>query len=270
MRKTPAVGSRDPVGSGLPASRVAPLIVGFVAMLLAAVFEAAAACVVWFETPAGFRVRDSWSETWIHGHAGVFIGGDPAGVLTVPAESWFRTWTWQYSFDEVAADGSAGLVRYTSTPLLVIFALVVGALVLQNCVRWAGPSTSPWWLRARLLIGLVAAGVVVGLAASAPTEPGFTAAWGPTVALVAGGVGAAGVLFARPWSAATRPVVVPEEGSGGPEPAPSPPDWYPDPAHRHELRYWDGTGWTSHVGDAGALSEDPQPLGAPSEDTAAP
>lgn len=35
------------------------------------------------------------------------------------------------------------------------------------------------------------------------------------------------------------------------------PDWYPDPFGRHQLRYWDGLAWTSHVADGGAAGEDP-------------
>ena len=37
----------------------------------------------------------------------------------------------------------------------------------------------------------------------------------------------------------------------------SPAGWRPDPAKRHELRYWDGTMWTSWVSDAGETSDDP-------------
>lgn len=33
--------------------------------------------------------------------------------------------------------------------------------------------------------------------------------------------------------------------------------WHPDPSGRHELRYWDGTAWTSHVFDNGVQSVDP-------------
>ncbi|KTS13321.1 DUF4041 domain-containing protein [Microbacterium testaceum] len=34
-------------------------------------------------------------------------------------------------------------------------------------------------------------------------------------------------------------------------------DWFPDPAHRHERRYWDGTRWTEHVFSAGVQGIDP-------------
>jgi Protein of unknown function (DUF2510) len=33
--------------------------------------------------------------------------------------------------------------------------------------------------------------------------------------------------------------------------------WLPDPRHRHEFRYWDGTTWTDHVSDAGLAGIDP-------------
>lgn len=32
--------------------------------------------------------------------------------------------------------------------------------------------------------------------------------------------------------------------------------WYPDPSGRHELRYWDGQGWTEHVASGGRQSVD--------------
>ena len=35
--------------------------------------------------------------------------------------------------------------------------------------------------------------------------------------------------------------------------------WFPDPARRHELRYWNGAQWTEHVSDRGAVSVDPLP-----------
>ena len=33
--------------------------------------------------------------------------------------------------------------------------------------------------------------------------------------------------------------------------------WYPDPTHRHEMRYWDGMAWTANVADQGQASTDP-------------
>lgn len=33
--------------------------------------------------------------------------------------------------------------------------------------------------------------------------------------------------------------------------------WYPDPTHRHEMRYWDGMAWTANVADQGQGSTDP-------------
>src|SRR5262249_23271183 len=35
--------------------------------------------------------------------------------------------------------------------------------------------------------------------------------------------------------------------------ATNPARWMPDPSGRHELRYWDGTAWTEHVSNSGAL-----------------
>jgi len=33
--------------------------------------------------------------------------------------------------------------------------------------------------------------------------------------------------------------------------------WHPDPAGRHELRYWDGSKWTDDVSDKGVTTKDP-------------
>jgi hypothetical protein len=35
-----------------------------------------------------------------------------------------------------------------------------------------------------------------------------------------------------------------------------PPQWCPDPSGRHELRYWDGVGWSEQVSDRGTPSTD--------------
>jgi len=39
--------------------------------------------------------------------------------------------------------------------------------------------------------------------------------------------------------------------------AAAPADWYPDPAGRFELRYWNGSAWTEHVSRNGQQSIDP-------------
>ncbi len=42
------------------------------------------------------------------------------------------------------------------------------------------------------------------------------------------------------------------------------PSWYPDPAGRYEVRYWDGAGWTEHVFGGGVQTLDPLPNAASS------
>jgi hypothetical protein len=37
----------------------------------------------------------------------------------------------------------------------------------------------------------------------------------------------------------------------------NPAAWYPDPARRHQFRYWDGERWTVNVADGGIASVDP-------------
>lgn len=44
---------------------------------------------------------------------------------------------------------------------------------------------------------------------------------------------------------------------GGEEGAIAGPSWHPDPSHRHEFRYWDGSRWTEYVSDGGKQSTDP-------------
>ena len=41
-----------------------------------------------------------------------------------------------------------------------------------------------------------------------------------------------------------------------PHAAPALTAWLPDPTGRNELRYFDGSGWTEHVANAGVISED--------------
>jgi hypothetical protein len=89
--------------------------------------------------------------------------------------------------------------------------------------------------------------------------------WIPVVgiALAAFGLTSAAGRTRRELAAARQGPPVPPRAAPAPAPAPplTAPGWYPDPAHRHQVRYWDGTAWTSHVGDAGAQSDDPVPIG---------
>ena len=59
---------------------------------------------------------------------------------------------------------------------------------------------------------------------------------------------------------APEPEPEPAPAAAAPEPAPvvtTPAGWYPDPAGRYELRYWDGTQWTEHVARQGQQFTDP-------------
>lgn len=61
-------------------------------------------------------------------------------------------------------------------------------------------------------------------------------------------LGPIGIIIAAVASPQDRSLPAP----GGPEAG-----WYPDPAHRHEMRYWDGYRWTDHVADQGVQGTDP-------------
>lgn len=65
---------------------------------------------------------------------------------------------------------------------------------------------------------------------------------------IAAAYGATAVAGPAPTSAPAVPAA--------PAPAP-PPGWHPDPAGRHDHRWWDGTTWTDHVSDAGTPGTDP-------------
>jgi hypothetical protein len=46
-------------------------------------------------------------------------------------------------------------------------------------------------------------------------------------------------------------------GAAVPPQATAPAGWLNDPTGRHQLRFWNGSNWTSSVADGGAQSEDP-------------
>ena len=54
-----------------------------------------------------------------------------------------------------------------------------------------------------------------------------------------------------------EPTVVRAVASASPQQPLPAAAWYADPTRRFELRYWDGTRWTEHVGRGGVVSKDP-------------
>jgi hypothetical protein len=56
--------------------------------------------------------------------------------------------------------------------------------------------------------------------------------------------------------AASAPIAPAPGPSVPPAPPGTPAGWQPDPAGRHEHRYWDGGRWTEHVSDGGTQSVD--------------
>lgn len=94
--------------------------------------------------------------------------------------------------------------------------------------------------------------IVVQQAAAAP-EPAPVAAVAATVQPVEElPVLDAVVVAEEPGPLAITPPAPP------PPPPPSvPAGWHPDPAGRHEVRYWNGYDWTEHVSNGGVQATDP-------------
>ena len=62
--------------------------------------------------------------------------------------------------------------------------------------------------------------------------------------LSAGQVGAGAPPLAQPMVSAAVAALAPAAA------------WHPDPTGRHQLRYWDGSAWTTHVSDNGVAATD--------------
>jgi len=166
--------------------------------------------------------------------SGMLIGAN-VGTGTMPAESMFHLWAWQYDYGPV-------ITTYGHAPSLVFVFALIGLIALggtmtpANAVRKAkGRAMATKWsypeerahlghdlsalgysglfksgFRIRLGIAAFSAVVLVGLGLLGPSEPGFTAGLGPTVVFVSAGVAVIGVLLARPWEVATRLTVAPD------------------------------------------------------------
>lgn len=61
-------------------------------------------------------------------------------------------------------------------------------------------------------------------------------------------------------------VLVRKNSAGAAANPPAPQGWFPDPERRHELRFWDGSTWTTHVSDSGVVTDE----GAPKPDLGPP
>ncbi|CAB5068302.1 unannotated protein [freshwater metagenome] len=79
---------------------------------------------------------------------------------------------------------------------------------------------------------------------AAVNAPTTSATWGATTATTSAST-----------PVVTSPVNTSVASSVGDAAAPA--NWYPDPAGRFELRYWNGSAWTEHVSRNGQQSIDP-------------
>lgn len=114
-------------------------------------------------------------------------------------------------------------------------------------------------------------GIVVELLAQATTKPVVPSTGKPTSASTSTSTSAfpaypqpAGTVVAHTVAPMAAPVKEAAPAYSGP---PMPPSdgtgksplfgWYADTTKRHEMRYWDGRGWSEHVSDSGVKSVDP-------------
>ena len=161
---------------------------------------------------------------------------------------------------------------FTGAPVLVFGGLLALIGVLVYAAKKRPPPA-----RYRVSPGLYITGVLVALGAflmlalnlfSILTPPAFVevsmglgllvSLAGVILAVVGIGQSAAKrseLATAAPtaWPPQAPAAAVPQPVAG----APQPPNWYPDPAGHHQMRFWDGTTWSSHVSDNGLQSEDP-------------
>ncbi len=77
--------------------------------------------------------------------------------------------------------------------------------------------------------------------------------WGPSTGAATDTSGGWGSGAAPAAAAAAAAPTSPAQPATPSVPA----GWYPDPAGRFELRYWDGSAWTEHVSRAGQQYTDP-------------
>ncbi len=161
---------------------------------------------------------------------------------------------------------------FTGAPVLVAGVL----LALVGVAVYAAKKRPPP-ARYRVSPGLYISGMLLGVVAflmvflnvySVLTPPDFVDV-SIGIGLILSTVGVFAAMVGIGQSAAKRSELraapaawTPPQAPAAPVPqpavgAPQPPNWYPDPAGRHQMRFWDGTTWSSHVSDNGIQSEDP-------------
>lgn len=174
-----------------------------------------------------------------------------------------------FIIDDMFGPGSK--VLFTGAPVLVFGALlaIIGIAVYATKKR-------PPPARYRVSPGLYFTGAFVAVwAAVMLALNAFSILTPPAFVEVSMGIGLAvsfagavlamvgiGQSAAKRSELAAAPAAWPPQApvTAQPQPvagAPQPPNWYPDPAGHHQMRFWDGTTWSSHVSDGGVQSEDP-------------
>jgi hypothetical protein len=143
---------------------------------------------------------------------------------------------------EDTADFLASRVGYLVTDSIDVAGLAVTLLMVMRIATAYGArvdETAPPLHAA--MSGLPGVPVAIGPAVGTP-------GWG-TAVTGAAAAGTAATVAAGTAATAAAPAVLP--------PVLPPAAWHPDPAGRHQLRWWDGTEWTEWVGDGGVMTEDP-------------
>ena len=148
-----------------------------------------------------------------------------AGLEINPAVPWWL-FTAKIFPAKMSIDGSAPIPAKWGTNLVPVT---------------PGPHTVKFWWLAYWFLPSNNAQLVVDVPAGQVVQLVYKPRW---LIFIAGVLQAIGV----------RGMVNPASGGGA---VAQPAGWHPDPSGRHEMRYWNGSGWTDDVSDAGVAAKDP-------------
>jgi hypothetical protein len=164
---------------------------------------------------------------------------------------------------------TALLAGYSRSEIVtsLVFAFLFAALGYRmsrrhRLVRGVTPWRLPSAVWALICFVLQPFGLIVEIFAQATTRPAIPP---PARVPTYPGPVARGAAFGTGGPASVLDVspAAPPVPAGPPPPAsdssgrPALFGWYPDTTGRHELRYWDGRGWTAHVRDGDRQATDP-------------